>query len=417
MPGGRTTSTVTFRLCTAADCSTIYPGSTQTFTVDLDVQLKDWETFQRDAAHTGYVAVAYKTNDFASGWSVSTAPLRASTIASRRGAVFFNTQNSTGNVITRALGPASGAELWSYDHGPGNYFSGPSYSAGRVSSMAMNVSSGEIPLHIIDAADGRSLRRLTYASQFSNGGTPTPFGDNLYFQAGYYGNVVYAGNAASGESLWRRDTTSGAEGYVQEGETVAVDDSNVYFFGGGNLFALSRADGSIVKKIRNPYFTLFGMSYFGVYQGAPILDGAGRIITFTDNHYSTQSHPLMGWSLNSDTPLWRTSRAYTGTPALRIDRLFASRGDNATIDIIDVANGNVLGSIELGGDKGVLNSNIVVTGSHLFVSNGSSTFAIDLQRDGYPIVWTAPKGGSLAITPDNLLVVSSQTEISTFKLS
>lgn len=416
-PGGRTTSTVTFRLCTSADCSTVYPGSTQTFTVDLDVQLKDWETQQRNAAHDGYVAVAYKTADFAPAWSISTAPYRASNVAASRGAVFFNTQSSTGNVLTKAVNTADGTSKWTFDHGPSSYFSGPSYSSGRVASMVMNISSGSIPLQILDAGNGSSLRRLTYASQFSNGGTPTPLGTDLYFQAGYYGNVVYAGNAATGDALWTRDTTQPAEGYVQQGESVAADANYVYFFGGGNLFALARATGAIAKKIRNPYFSMFGLSYFGGYEGGPILGPGGRIVTFTDHNSGGVSVPLMANSIASDTPLWRTNRSYVGIPALRIDRLFAARGDNATIDVIDIANGSVLTSVDLGGDKGTLRSNIVVTGSHLFVSNGSSTFALDLQATGYPLVWTVPKGGSLAITPENYLIVAGQTEITAYKLS
>lgn len=419
-PGGKTASTVSFRLCTSTDCSTVYPGSSQTFTVNLDVKVKDWETQQRNAAHNGYVAVAYKTADFGQAWTISTAPYRVSSVAASRGVVIFNTQATSGNVLTKAVNTADGTSKWTFDHGSSNYFSGPSYSSGRVASMVMSISSGSIPLQVLDATNGASLRRFTYASQFSNGGTPTPLGNDLYFQAGYYGNVVYAGNAVTGDAEWTRDTTAAAEGYVQEGESVAADNDYVYFFGGGNLFALARATGAVAKKIRNPYFTLFGYSYFGSYNGGPILDGTGRIITFSDQFSLTTTGPgirLTAFSLASDTPLWRTTRAYTGNPAVRLDRMFAARGDNATIDIIDVQDGSVVASIDLGGDKGTLSSNIVVTGSHLFVSNGTSTFAIDLQASTYPIVWTAPKGGSLAITPDNYLIVTGNSEVTAYKLT
>jgi len=420
LPGGTSTNTVTFRLCTSSACSTVYPGSTQTFTVNLDVRLKDWATFQRDAGHTGYVAANYVTSEFgtASAWSISSpAPYAPSEIAARRGSIFVNLRQSTGNLITRAVNPASGATLWSYDLGRNSYSSGPSYSNGRVVSMAMDLSSGSIPMQIINADSGAAAGTTSYASQFSNGGVPTPVGDNLYFQAGYYGNVVYAANAASGGSLWARDTTQPSEGYVHEGESVAVDDNYVYFFGGGNLFALNRNSGTIAHKIRNPYFTKFGLSYFGGYRGAPILGRNGRIFTFTDNRSPNYADSLIAFSLSSATPLWRSAATYFGHPALRDDTLFAIRSDGRTIDMINAATGAVSGSIDLGSSRGSLMSNIVVTGSHLFVANATATYAIDLQQSTYPVVWSAAQGGALAITPDNMLVISAGNGVYAYKLT
>ncbi len=62
-------------------------------------------------------------------------------------------------------------------------------------------------------------------------------------------------------------------------------------------------------------------------------------------------------------------------------------------------------------------SNVIVTGSHLFVASDTTTFAVDLQQSTYPVVWSAPKGGALAITPDNLLVVSAQDGLAAFRLA
>lgn len=419
LPGGTSTNTVTFRLCTSTACSTVYPGSTQTLTVNLDVRLKDWATFQRDAGHTGYVAANYVTSEFgtASAWNFSTAPYAPSEIAARRGSIFVNLRQSTGNLLTRAVNPATGATLWSYDLGRNNYSSGPSYSNGRVVSMAMDLSSGSVPMQIINADSGAAAGTTSYASQFSSGGVPTPVGDNLYFQAGYFGNVVYAANTASGGSLWARDTTQPSEGYVHEGESVAVDDNYVYYFGGGNLFALNRNGGTIAHKIRNPYFTSFGISYHGSYRGAPILGRNGRIITFTDNRGPQSPLALMAFSLSSTTPVWRSAATYLGHPALRDDTLFAIRSDGRTIDMINAGTGTVSGSIDLGSSRGSLVSNIIVTGSHLFVASATATYAIDLQQSTYPVVWTAAQGGALAITPDNMLVISAGTGVYAYKLT
>lgn len=420
-PGGTSANTVTFRLCTSSACSTVYPGSTQTFTVNLDVRMKDWATFQRDAGHTGYVAANYTASEFgtASAWSISSAsPNSPSEIAARRGRVFFNLRESTGNLVTRAVNSVSGAALWSYDHGRNyNHFSGPSYSNGRVVSMVMNTPSTSVPMQIINADSGAALGVASYGSQFSNGGVPTPVGDNLYFQAGYFGDVVYAANAASGGQLWARDTMQPLEGNVSEGESVAVDENHVYFFSGGNLFALNRNSGTIAYKIRNPYFRGFGLGFRGVYRGAPILGRNGRIITFVNDRIPQYADALIAFSLSSATPLWRSAATYLGQPALRDDTLFAIRADGRTIDMINMIDGTVSGSIDLGSSRGSLVSNIVVTGSHLFVASDTATYAIDLQQSTYPVVWTAAQGGTLAITPDSMLVISASNGVYAYKLT
>ena len=414
-PGGETTSTVTFRLCTSTSCSTVYPGSTQSFTVNLDVQLKDWSTFQRDAAHTGYVAVNYDTARFADAWSVTT-PLRAKGVAARRGSVFYNTVLPTGRLVTRSINAASGQQQWETDLGTGNYFSAPAYANGRVVSMAMDLSSGAIPMPILAASDGKVMGSLSYDSQFSNGGTPTPFGDDLYYQSGYYGNVVFGANAATFSRTWRTDATQSSRGFVHEGQSVAVDGSSVYFFGGGDLTILNRASGAVTRRVANPYFTKFGLSYFGVYHGAPILDGAGRIVTFTDNRSPTTALPLVAFGPTGTDPLWRSSGSYVGHPALRAGRPYAIRAGTAIVDMIDMENGSVVGSINLGDDKGQLTSNIVLTGSHLFVASDTATYAVDLRATTPAVVWSRPRGGSLAITPDNLLVVTNATGVSAYRL-
>lgn len=85
--------------------------------------------------------------------------------------------------------------------------------------------------------------------------------------------------------------------------------------------------------------------------------------------------------------------------------------------MIDVASGSVVSSISLGADKGNLTSNIVLTAGHLFVSNEREVFAVDLQQANTPVVWTGARGGyNLAITPDNLLIVSNAANVVAYKL-
>jgi hypothetical protein len=167
------------------------PGSTQIFTVNLTVNLKDWQTVQRDAAHTGYVAVKYATSAFGTAplWNVPKDAFRPSAIAARAGTVYANFIQQAvngGRVTTRAIASDTGAVRWSYDLGQTGFnTSAPSYDNGRVVSAAIDLSSGSIPMPVLDATDGHPLKVLSYASQFAKGGAPVPFADKLYHQAGY----------------------------------------------------------------------------------------------------------------------------------------------------------------------------------------------------------------------------------------
>ena len=418
-PGGREASTVTFRLCTSANCATVYPGSTVSFAVSLDVRLKDWGTFQRDAAHTGYVAAKYKTTDFATAWSMpSRSPYAPTPIAARRGRVFVNMQpqNASANPQTLAIDSLLGAVDWAYDVGHPGYFSAPSYANGRLIYATRNLLPGTVGMDVLDA-DGIYRLSLPYASQFATAGTTTALDDNVYYAAGDSGNEIYSYDAATGVRQWVANAFPSGSGIVREGESVAADENFVYFFSAGSLFALSRTNGAIVHSIRNPFFSSGGLSYSGLYYGGPILDGSGRVFTFSDNRNKGQALSLVAFSINSDSVLWHSSRSYAGEPALRDGKLYAIRANSAVVDIIDTANGSVTSSIDLGADKGILSSNVVVTGSHLFVASDTATYAVDLEQSGYPTVWSARHGGSLAITPDNLLVVAALEGLYAYRLA
>lgn len=185
-------------------------------------------------------------------------------------------------------------------------------------------------------------------------------------------------------------------------------------FNTGYLLVLYR-DGSLAEAIQNPFFTQNGTSYFGEYDSGPMLDGEGHIFTFTDNYKIGDSLPIAAFALNNDRPLWRTSYSYTGQPAVHGGRVYAVRSSSTIVDMIDVSTGLVAGSIDVGG-TGNLVSNVVISDSHLFVSSPTTTFAVDLSKSNFPVVWKTSFGGDLAITPDGYLIISTATGLHAVKL-
>ena len=378
----------------------------------------NWSTLQGDAGHTGYVAASFSTASFRDAWTITTSK-PPSEVAARVGSVFYNVAQSDGHIFTRAISTSSGSSLWAFDLGDGGFSGskvpyGPAYANNRVTSMIYNSTSTAAPMQVINATTGGYISTPTYDAQFSDGSVPTLVGDELYFASGYYGNAVFKANAATGNRIWSGTVTSQYGGYVMQGESVAVDQNYVYYFQAGSLLVLNR-DGSVAKFIQNPFFSKNGLSYFGEYVGAPMLDANGHIFTFSDNRSSGQALPLVAFSLVSDKPLWRTGYSYTGHPAVRGDRLYAVRSSSTIVDLIDVSTGLLAGSVDVGGTDN-LTSNVVVSDSHLFVSNAATTFAIEIGNGNFPVVWKTNFGGSLAVTPDNYLIISAATGLHAVKL-
>ena len=378
----------------------------------------NWSTLQGDPGHTGYVAAGFSTANFADAWTITT-PNPPSAVAAKSGSVFFNVLNTDGHIYTHAVSTSNGSTLWAFDLGNSNVYSnthpfGPSYANGRVASMGPNGTSSGAPLQVINAVTGGYVSTVTYDAQFSSGSVPTPVGNELFFTSGYYGNVVFDANAVTGDRLWRSEFTTQYSGYVMQGESVAVDQKYVYYFNAGNLLILFR-DGYLAQAITNPFFSNNGISYFGEYQGAPMLDGAGHVFTFTDNRRSDQSLPIAAFALNNDKPLWRTGYSYTGEPAVHGGRIYAIRSASTIVDMIDVSTGLLAGSIDIGGTEN-LASNVVVSDSHLFVSSATTTFAVDLSKNNFPVVWQTSSGGALAIAPDGYLIISTTTGLHAVKL-
>ncbi|MGV3511579.1 MAG: PQQ-binding-like beta-propeller repeat protein [Novosphingobium sp.] len=340
-------------------------------------------------------------------------------MAARTGAIFFNFTDTNNRMFTRAVATSNGATLWTFDLGPifngtGVRLFGPAYANGRVSSMTPTNNSSATPLLVVNASTGAYLSTATYDTQGSSGSVVTPVGDELFYSSGYFGNVVFAANAVTGSRLWRTALSDQYSGYVMQGESVAVDQNYVYFFSAGSLVVLGR-DGSIVKSIENPFFSQRGLSYSGEYVGAPMLDGSGRIFTFSDNYSEGKALPIAAYSLNSDKAIWRSGFSYTGQPAVHGNQLYAIRSSSTIVDVVDTATGVAVRSYDVGGTEN-LTSNVVATDSHLFVANSTTTFAIDLTRSGTPVVWRTSFGGRLAITPEGYLVISTATGLHAVKL-
>jgi hypothetical protein len=407
--GGKTATEVTFRLCTDANCTGVYPGSTKTFTVNLDVRLEDWGTFQRNGAHTGYVAANYDVANFTKVWEVTGNRLFPPAATADTVLVTMVEQQGTSYpTLVRALSTADGTEKWKYDLGSQSYVSGPAVAGGLVHVTSMESSSGSNPQWVFDLATGAFKQQMHFASQWSSFNQPVPFSHSVYLASGYYGNVVYAFDPIAGAKRW---DVNGSGGKIWDGQSPAVDGQFVYYYSGTALDVIDRNTGVIVRSIADPDWSWGGYSW----QSAPVLDGKGKVFLFSsDRGFATPSN-IMSFDTTAGTVGWKSTAQYNTAFAYANGTIYAVRSDAHVLSAIDAESGSIKWSTPLP-TSDAFTGNVVVAGRHAFVSTDGQTWAIDLKSDGHKVVWSAPTGGKLAITPGNLLLTVQNTKMTAYKL-
>lgn len=401
---------VTFRLCTTADCTTVYPGSTQTFAVGYDINLDPWTQFQRNARHTGYVAVRYDPARFQRAWEVLDGVKggRVRPAAAIEGTVYTVLGRNGGsayNGTTRliAINSGTGALRGTFELGDQFHASGPSLSPNGL-YVATTALSGTDAIWVINR-DNLSFRNLLpMAVQFVDFEQPAVEEDRVYFSGGDTGGVTWAFDGALGTTLWR--TLSGSAGNWG-GQVLSYDETSVYNYRGPVLEILNKSTGAVMDTIADP-----GSNTAVDYYGAPVLDGEGRLILFSGNKRFLGSNQIIAMSLSSKSILWRTVAAYSTAFAVRKNVIYAVRQDARVLSAISAQDGSVLWSTRLPATpdefgQDVLAGNVIVTENLAFVSSASKTWAIDIESADHPIVWEGDTGGRLTLTPDNLLVTTN----------
>lgn len=398
---GTYTGTVRFRLCKEAACNTVYPGSTKSFSYTVDVLLKDWVTFQRNAGHTGYVRAKIDAAKIAKAWEWAPAYSNSlSTIASQGSRIFVSRSNQDSTSTVAALDSTTGSVTWQQNLGSVHSFSPPAVGPGRVYVQTM-ITSSDINKHVIFDADTGTLRNtINFDAQWSEFQAPTPWGENFYTVGGYYGNVAYGYDGTRAVNIWR---TSGTGKDIWNNETPAVDDKYVYYYNGPVLDVFDRRTGAHVKAVPDPLYAWGG--YSG--RGGPMITAPNRVVSFsgsyTGNSYS-QPKPLTSFAIDSGTNAWRSSDVYETMPATAKGVIYIARNKPARVDALDEATGAILWSWTPPVDEEFV-GNTIVTENLVFVSTNAKLYALSLDAADHAPVWSVATPGRIAITRDYTLVV------------
>ncbi|MFV0624801.1 hypothetical protein ACBY01_12440 [Sphingomonas sp. ac-8] len=398
---GSYNGSVTFRLCREAACSTVYGGSTQVFTYKLTVGLADWTTFQRNAAHTGFVNTTLNPASFAKAWEwTSEGSTGVSTIASFNGLAYAVTRDQDGTSSVRALIAATGQPRWSYNLGRISDVSAPAIGNRKVFVTTLVSSSENNAIVPIDAETGQFVGpNAPFASQWSSFLAPTPYGEGLYMSAGYYGNVVY-GYDYSALTYWYHE----ASGYIWDGQTPAVDADSVYYYSGTAIEVIDRATGALKQHLLDPFFQNSGYDY----HGAPILGSNANVLAYSGHRGDGSPSVLVNWSKTTGAYAWRSADSYSTTPAVGGGIVYLARNNPGRLDALNESSGAPQWSwTPPAGERFV--GNTVATRNLVFVSTDKAVYAIPTEGNHAP-VWSGPTGGDMAITGDGMLIVRKTPE-------
>lgn len=418
LAAGTYRGTIGLYACKDATCTDAYPG-----TVNLPYTLNvaavgDWEMYQRDAAHTGYVPITLNPASFAKAWEWQrpgdgALDAAINPVVTGGGKVFVTGDVYFGQGILYALSEKDGSETWRRALGQVPAFSPPSVSKGRV--YAAVTGQDDTALWALDATNGDVLSKSAFSGQWPHVMAPTVIGDQVLTGAGYYGGQTYAFSASTGASNWVHDA-----GGVWDMWAPAADDTYVYHHNGSALFIIDRATGATVAKIDDPLGSgSTGYAYFG----GPVLGSKHDAISFAGGAFSghasssTEQYDqrvLSSFDLAQRRYNWSTADAYLTAPALAEGVLYAGRNTPSVLDAMDEATGKVLWSWFPPESAETIHRNIIVTRNLLFVSTDRAVYAIDLATR--KSVWRYAEPGALALSADRTLYISVGAVNSTGKL-
>jgi outer membrane protein assembly factor BamB len=296
-----------------------------------------------------------------------------------------NAYMSQGGHFT-ALSLADGSILWSHRLVYDNGWVPTAYAPAFHDGVASLTTSGA-RLWGFDAATGKHKFFSPIAAQYGTYLAPTPFADSLYVNGGEYGGA-YAFNARHGDERW----FTRLEQY--ENWTPAVDNDNAYAYT-DRLHVLDRNTGVIVKTIEDA-----GHESWGDVNCAPVLGDLGNVLV-------TNAHRLVSFDVESNTINWvePVEAGYRELNQISLHGGLIYYGKGNKVTVRSEANGHLVTtwSAPMGA---IIESTVILTKNHFFVSTSRGTYAVDRKRT-HTLQWSTSAHGQLALSREGILVITS----------
>lgn len=351
----------------------------------------DWVTHNGNASHTGHVPLMTRPADFRVRWTTSlpAASQGYNPAATGNGSAFISNKVwfETGRLY--ALDLTAGRIKWAREFLSPVYGGIPIMNAPAYKKGVAYVSTGgheDAALWGFDADTGTQKFRSSIEAQWETYYAPTPFGDSLYMNGGYYGGA-YSFRALDGGRNWFTSLPQ------YDHWTPAVDRRFVYAYT-TQLDIIDRSTGAIVTTIPDPNFGWMGYSV----GCAPVLGSRNNVLV-------TQGSRMISFDLGQRRVAWEApvTTGYYALNQLSLADGVIYYANGGTVEMRDEADGR-LKAAWTPPNGGTIESTILVTKNLFFVSTSNGTYAVSrINPTGYR--WHSSAHGHLSMSKDGILVI------------
>ena len=358
----------------------------------------DWETFQRNAAHTGFVPVTLDPAVFASRWLWTAPDKQVSTLTTAARRLYVNS-----GYVTYALDEFDHSIVWQHNFAVDlaginiiATLNPPAVSGGKL--FVTTSPQQATWMYGFDASNGTPIFQTAFASQAERYLAPTVDNGVVFEDGGYFGGM-YAFDANVG-------TQSFYTMLQQYDEwTPAVDANYAYAYVGGpglspgQLSVVDRHAGTLVASIMDPSFRWNGYSMFS----APVLGNPGTV--FAVNVGNPNDNSLLDFDTNAQSIRWQVAGGYTGNPAYGASVLYAVNSSPYRLEARSDSDGMLLWSWAPQPFRSETRfvGDVLATNNLIFVSTDTTTYAI--SQSTHQPVWSTPVAGRLSLSADGVLYV------------
>lgn len=358
--------------------------------------LPEWETYQGNAGHTGFVPVTLDATRFMPRWSWSLPPNASGTLSPvtmGSGKVIVSASGYFAPAFLFALDELDGSVAWRHDFGTIFAINHPATAGGRV----FVASSGheDTFMWAFDLADGTPIFKTPFASQWEHYLAPTFRNGFVYTNGGYYGGM-YAFKATSGAEKWFAQLNQ------YELWSPAVDDNFAYAYTGYAFTATDLSTGALAFSVADPDFNWWGYSL----NMSPVLPGDGSVLLVNGVFDFGYGHPnqLVRYSIAGRSETWRVDGEFMSNPVVAAGIIYVLNMAGNRLEARSQSNGALLWSWQPADPLETLPvGNLVLTENLLFLSSSVSTYGIDLGT--HQVVWSTPQAGKLAMSSNRVLYI------------
>lgn len=395
------------RLCKDLPCTGQYEGSP--FLVPFRIEVlagtnltplspwpgvDEWAQHQSNASHTGYVPVTLDPEKFNRRWKWSAGDLVLQPVATSGGAVFIVNSGYFTEAQVQAISEVDKSPIWEHNFGTVFAANPPSTHDGNV-FLATSGHEDTFMWSFVGAS-GELNFRSGFDAQWEHYYAPTIAGGSVYTNGGYYGGMV-SFKIADGSRNW----FTGLSQYDQW--TPAVDSSYAYAFMPDGLNTIDVTDGTRAFTIEDPDNAVQAYSIFG----APVIGTDGDVIVVNGRGGSVNR--LVSFDIASRSIRWSVPGSFRYDLAIANGVIYVVNG--AQLEAREEATGSRLWgwlpneptTDPFNLDYATVPPNVIATDNIVFVSSATQVYAIDIATR--QSVWSFPKPGQLALSPNGILYI------------